>query len=345
VVSASQAPLLTLALLLGLPGKVGAAPASLRTSASEYLVWQAPKGCATAESVDRRVQELLGESALDLKHVRRVEGRVTPAARGFWLDLTLVDAGGQRQRRLGADSCEDLAEAAAVAITLAFDAARGAAALAEPSLGTSLEPEPLDASEGSASRPAPASPATLDGPTRDAAPAATPLPRAGARLCLGVELVVDVSSPPVAAAGGSLIAQLRWSELALGAYGVWLPGAEESLGPGQSVGFDLLGGGVRACYRLGQGLVDTELCAGIEAGRLSARASGLLSAQTVNDLWLSPHAGLELELELSRAVTVHLRGDAVAPMLRQDYAVNETESVHHIAALGVRASGGVLFEF
>ncbi len=374
--SASQAPALTLALLLGLSHEVSAAPASLRTSAGEYLLWQAPAGCASAESVHGRVRELLGESALDLKQVRRVEGRVTRRARGFWLDLTLVDASGKRERRLGADSCEDLAEAAAVAITLAFDAARAAEAREEPEPAAleaeplkpeplkpeplqpeplqpeplqpePLQPEPSGATEGSPTSPTPPTPTPSDAATGgDAATGdaatETAAPRAGARLGLGLELVVDVSSLPVAAAGGSLLAELRWSELAVGAYGLWLPGAEESLGPGQSVGFDLLGGGLRTCYRLGQGLIETQLCGGIEAGRLSARATGLLRAQAVSDLWLAPHAGLELRVELARAVALHVRGDAVAPLLRQDYAVNETESVHHIAALGVRAAVGVL---
>jgi hypothetical protein len=291
---------------------------------------------------------LLGESELELGHVRRVEGRVTPSRPGWALDLTLSGAFGERARRLRADTCNDLAEAAAVAITLAFEAARAAMDVAATIVEAAPDAAPGDASEAPPLEPpasAASSPSIAVAPVRDEATLSSLAGDAGARLRLGAELVLDIIALPVPAVGPSLLAQLRWSDLALGAYGLWLPESDRSLGPGQSAGFALLAGGVRACYRVGQGLLDTQLCAGLEAGRLAASGLGLLGAQKVSDLWLTPHAGLEVSLALSRAVALHVRGDAVVPLFRQEYAVNETQSVHQVAAVGARAATGVLLAF
>lgn len=316
------------------PAPVAPARADAR---DDFLVWHAPPGCSTAAAIRERVSELLGEPELDLRHVRRVEGRVSEARGGWALHLTLVDALGKRERQLESPHCADLAEAAAVAISLAFEAAR-ARERAEPALAA----EPAASAAPAPEPPPPAAPG------RDSAsPAPPPALAASGALepSLGAELWLDARALPSAAGGVSLVFALRSSDLRLGAFGAWLPGVERSVGPGQSIHFSLLLGGVRACYTLGHGILDTALCAGFEAGRLSARSAGLVSARSVSDLWLAPQLGLELTSALSSHLALHLRADAIAPLLRQGYAVNETDDVHHVAGLGVRAAFGFLVGF
>jgi hypothetical protein len=161
----------------------------------------------------------------------------------------------------------------------------------------------------------------------------------------GAELWLDAHALPAAAAGASVVAALRATDLRVAAFAAWLPGVDRSVGPGQSVRVALLIGGVRACYTLGHGFVDTALCAGVEAGRLSARGAGLLSARSANDPWLAPQLGLELSSAISSHLALQLRADAIVPLLRQGYAVNETQDVHHVASLGVRAAFGLVVGF
>jgi hypothetical protein len=307
-----------------------------RPGQSDFLSWQAPVGCSTAAAVRERVSELLGEPDLDLRHVQRVEGRVTEAAAGWTLHLTLIGARGRRERTLDSEHCQDLAEAAAVAITLAFEAAR-AEAEAE-STGTP------DARTPAATGPEPAPAPTVadaDSSERIEAPARGPTPD----VAFGAELLVDINSLPGVAPGVSLFGALYWSELRLALFAAWLPDATESVAPEQDVSFSLLSAGLRACYTLGRGLVDTALCAGGEIGQVSANGAGLFRARSVSDLWLAPQLGLELGVPLGPAFAVRARGDTLVPLLRHGYAVNETDNVHETPGVVVRVAVGASVEF
>jgi hypothetical protein len=344
-------------LLLGvgsalLPGGVARAaePARASSRADEFLSWHAPPGCGDGAAIRERVSDLLGQRELDLERVRRVEGRVHAARDGWALTLRLFDAFGVRERELSSRYCDDLAEAAAVAITLAFEAAGGVAA---PVSVPTANDSPANDSSGSgaaSSREAPGS-TSLVLPEPSAAAAASShengderQPRA-TRFALGAEVLVDGSALSGAAVGASIGAWLRWTELRLGAYAIWLPAAEQSVGPSQRIEFSLVAAGVRACYALGHGLVDTALCTGFEAGQLSARGVGLADARSSHDLWLAPQLGLELSAEPWQRFTLQAHAEAVAPLLRQGYAVNETEEVHHVSGLGARAGLGFLVGF
>jgi hypothetical protein len=324
--------------LASLSKSAASQPAARSGDAQEnFLAWHAPVGCSTATAIRERVTDLLGEPELDLRHVRRVEGRVSQTRDGWALHLTLIGAFGKRERQLASPHCADLAEAAAVAISLAFEAAR-AHERSEPPAAV----EPTLAAPPSVEPPRPTSPAP---DSSASAPPAAPEPSTAPEPWFGAELWLDGHALPSAAAGASLVAALRVQDLRLGAFAGWLPGVERPVGPGQSVRFSLLLGGVRACYTLGHGVVDTALCAGFEAGRLSARGTGLLSARSAADLWLAPQLGLELASALSSQLALLLRADAIVPLLRQGYAINETDDVHHVASLGVRAAFGLLVRF
>lgn len=331
---------LALAATLGLPGTAAAEPGSDRPPPESFLLWQAPVGCSTAAAVRERVSELLGEPELDLRQVRRVEGRVTEATNGWTLHLTLVGAAGRRERTLGSEHCQDLAEAAAVAISLAFEAARAGA-----ESGSDSMPSPEAASPTPIAPLANAQPAGAAAEAANAPPAEGPSDGGRLRAELGAELLLDGNSLPIAAPGVALVGALRWSALRLAVFGVWLPDATESVAPEQDVSFSLLSAGLRACYTLGRGLVDTSLCAGAEIGRVSASGAGLFLARSVSDLWIAPQVGLELGVPLGQAFAVLARVDALAPLQRQRYAVNETDDVHQTPSVALRVALGASLAF
>jgi hypothetical protein len=128
-------------------------------------------------------------------------------------------------------------------------------------------------------------------------------------------------------------------------FAAWFPGAEKTVAPNQSAEFSLVVAGARVCYALDHGLVDTALCAGFEAGQISARGAGLLEARQARDLWLAPDIGLALRAEPWSSFALGAHAEAIAPLLRQGYGIDQTESIYHVRSLGVRAGFGFLVGF
>jgi hypothetical protein len=325
-------------------------PGARLPRSEDFLIWRAPPGCGAAAAIRERVTELLGQRELDLKQVERVEGQVSESSDGWALELRLFDRFGVRERRLASRQCDDLAEAAAVAITLAFETARSRAAESSDDEGSA--PTPLDRAQAPAEpTPSPAAPtreSVIAGPAPSDSPdagAAQSEHGEGARAALGAELLVDAHSLPAVAIGPGVIGALRWDELSLALFAAWFPGAEKAVAPNQRAEFSLVVAGARVCYALGHGLVDTALCAGFEAGQISARGAGLLEARQARDLWLAPDIGLALRAEPWSSFALGAHAEAIAPLLRQGYGIDQTESIYHVRSLGVRAGVGFLVGF
>jgi len=329
--SGAHAPRVLDALMLA---ALAAAPASLARASEPNaaaapapgaapLTWSAPTGCGSAAAVQARVSELLDEPELAFDGVQ-VEARVSETAGGWALHLLTRDALGTRERELQAAACADLVEAAAIAITLAFEAARSGG-----------ETPPVEV--------APTSPPA--GERAAAEPAAPPPAAASPTASAGAELLIDLNSLAAVAAGPSLFVALGWDALSLGLHATWLPGTNETVGPAQAVEVSLLSAGLSLCYALGRGLLDTAVCAGLDAGQLTARGAGLRESRVVHDPWLSTQAGLMLSRELGAGLALQARGELVVPLLRQTYGVNETEAVYRVASLAARFALGARIAF
>jgi hypothetical protein len=167
----------------------------------------------------------------------------------------------------------------------------------------------------------------------------------GVRPALGAELLVDGHSLPTVAVGPGLVGSLRWTELSVAVFAAWFPSSERLVAGGQRAEFSLYLAGGRGCYALGHGLVDTALCAGFEAGQISARGAGLVDARRARDLWLAPSLGLALRAEPWAGFALDAHAEAVAPLSRQGYAINQTESIFHVRSLGARGGVGFLVGF
>jgi hypothetical protein len=89
--------------------------------------------------------------------------------------------------------------------------------------------------------------------------------------------------------------------------------------------------------------VDASVCGGLEVGRLSAEGRGLIGARRADNLWLAPGVGVELELPLSRALSLGWRLEALSPLARRSYEIDDANTVHRPPAVTARSALEVSF--
>jgi hypothetical protein len=267
----------------------------------------------------------------------QVYGRVTGGADAPWrLLLTLVapDAGSEmpaNRRVLSAKRCDDLADAAAVAIAIALgDAAvldtspAAVAAATAPSEHVASKPEatPFDTQSAAALSAA-------DG---------SHVPQ---RLSIAADMVVD-SATLGGLAGGAAVEVQGWlARFGLGLYGLWLPARALAIDAGQHAEFSLLVGGLRACYAVPADWLSVAACVGGEVGGLDARAEGLRDGQDPRDLWLAPSLGVAFGGKLLGALGLHSRVELLFPTHRQEYRVDLEQAIHRVPEATVRWSLGL----
>lgn len=115
------------ALFASLLGLLTTAPALAEPQLE--LSWSAPPNCPQEAAVRQKLRAIWGEAQPKTQRLR-AEGRIVRVGRHFRLTLALLDAGADRSRSIDADSCADLAGAAAVTLGLLLreDAAQSASA-------------------------------------------------------------------------------------------------------------------------------------------------------------------------------------------------------------------------
>jgi hypothetical protein len=303
-----------------------AAPRSARAdeAPATLLDWRAPESCPDARAVYDSLSRVLGHAPTDFGVFSRVSGVIDAQGDGWLLTIEIVERGQRLTRLISARRCEDLADAAAVAIGLALERQRSestAGIAARSGNSPSLAPAPPGG------EPSPGVPDASTEPAQDTS---------GYVFALGADAVIDVNSLPSVAPGLSLHARLSRERLRLALYGTYLPPSELAVREGQAVEFSLLTGGARACYALLPGAVTTAACGSVEAGQYSADGGGLRAARRAANPWVAPAAGLELDAPLWSTLAAELRADALLPLVRKQYAVNETELVYRPPALALR---------
>jgi hypothetical protein len=307
--------------------------AHARDTVPANLRWAAPAECPSAAAVLERLSDLLGETPADWARYERVQVTIQRAATAGWaLTLQLERQGEVQSRTLGAARCDELANAAAVALAIALgDDANMSTASSEPPAA----PLPAALSPGD-----PVSPRDTGG----APSVARPSPAARVAVVLGAEGVLDTPTLGGAGLGLALHAELRRARLGLGLYGVLLPARSEpvAVARSESVDFSLLAGGVRGCYRLLDARAHADGCVVFEAGRLSADAQGLRDAESTRDLWLATGAGLALGWEVVPAFALQARTEALLPLLQEQYVINSTERINTTPRASLRLALGII---
>jgi hypothetical protein len=160
-----------------------------------------------------------------------------------------------------------------------------------------------------------------------------------------VEGVFDFNSLPEPVPGLGLQARVRLQRWLLGVSGTLLPMNGSSVRAGQSVEFGLLAASIQGCGRFVDGVVRAAACTGIEAGQLAAEGSGLVDSQRVERLWLAPYAGLDVGTGLGGGFGLQLRGEALLPLVRPRYVVDDQELVHRPPLVALRLYLGLGWAF
>jgi hypothetical protein len=355
---------LLLAVLLGapIPSDPGSAGEPSREPLPLRVDWTAEPSCPDAEALRVELVRLLHrELRFDPDAEARVEGIIRSRGGAFELELS-VSAGELHERRtLRAERCEELRTAAALVVAVALEPwAAGVAprSVPEPE-GEPVEVPPVDAGE-------PATAGTELDPAGDGSPTQTGVSEPGEPApptpeldhgddSLGLEPPGPPPSPKPSAHrfgrvgllvhGGLGVAQHAMLAGGLGgalAYigrgwrveltGIhWLP-ARVDAADGVSVRARLTAGGVRGCWVPGRGRWELPVCGGLEAGAMSASATGS-GVTTITSMgpwlgllsgvgaawratrWLAVRASVELTIAAWRP-TFHLQeGSSARPVL------------------------------
>lgn len=302
-------------------------PAHALGAITSAIEWEAPESCPDTQALYARLSALLDHDLSALGSAR-VRGVVVRAEAGLRLTLEVVDSGRRSSRVLLADDCTDLFEVAALAIALAV---HGQNVSAEP---------PGDVTSQASAMPAPFADASQMG---EEAEAERSIPEAAHRLrwSAGAEAVIDFGALPALAPGLTVDSRVHWGPWALGVYASLLPEQRRVVGGGSHVDFGLMVAGLRACHALLGGGSSLDACVGFEAGRFTAFGSELDASRQIEDLWLAPGGAIEFRQSMWRALRLSVRAESLFPLLRKQYAVNETDAVHAPSRVDLRLFVGL----
>lgn len=291
------------------------------------LEWDAPSNCPDSHALYERVRERLGDEAI-AGELPRVRAAIVPIGNGHRLDLDIEEGGRRSSRVISGDDCDELADAAVLAITLALRGSSTAAPVDAAASAPVLEhagASTLDEGPGDG----------VEAGLGDAANAH------GLRVSGAAEAALDLGALPAPAPGLSIAVRGEIERLSASAYLAWLPAQRLGVRADEFVDFELITGGLRACHDLFDGGVRGDACAVVEVGRFAASSADLDSSRDVANLWLATGAAFEVRKRVLRALEVQLRAEPIVPLLRKQYAVNEGERVHAPAALDARLYVGI----
>lgn len=324
-------PVLTLALQLLAEGPVA-------------LEWRAPPTCPDGQVLLRELGALT--EAGELADGPRVRVRVTATARQVGdrhqLDLQIRTPSMSLRRRLEADACATLVQAAALLIAIAIDplevASQVSAASATPQLRLPADELPLAVT---APEPPPA-----PSPPRSTAPVRPrPTPRLRVAGLVRLEGALDAGATPgvagdVAGAVGLLRGRLR-----LELHGLYTAPRAIDRGPAAVATLARWAVGARGCGRVVQGRLEIPLCLGVEAGQWLAAGAGItVGRQQARPPWLGLLAGPGLVWSPHPRVGLGARAELVVAPLRARFTVGE-ELVYTVDPAGLRVSAGVELRF
>jgi hypothetical protein len=295
------------------------------------FVWDAPRdGCPDAARVRAQIERALGRAA-QVPASRAFSARATVGfdaeADAWQVRLQTTSVAGSGERTLAADSCEELAAAAALVVALAVDQS-----IAEPA--------------PSAATPAvrPAAPPVARPPLRRSVPL---------RVALRLFVALDAGTLPAPSPGAGLAAALligRRVRVEVAASS-WVP-QDVAAGPrAPSTGgalYPALVAALRGCAAPLVGRVELAGCLGLDAGLVHGRGYGIAAPATSVLPWLGPAAAAAVAVRLSPRVAVRLTLEGVwlPDPPRFQLAVAETNyAVHGMASVIGRGTLGIEARF
>jgi hypothetical protein len=321
----------TLAAAVGLRLAVGAVdvgdPVELR--------WTGPETCPEAEfsaALARHVgARASAGAALPVQaDVRREDGR-------WRLDLTVVGDAGTRSRRLTADSCEVVVDAAAFIVAQALV---GASVPPPPEPAPAIEPAP-PGPPAIATMPIEVIEAVLEDGGVAVVPSPGPRPRASLRGALRLRGGVSgVGLPGLQAAFGVVagVVAARW-RVELTTLGR-LP-ARTAAGPG-TARLAMWAVGARGCGVLRARRLEVPLCTGAEVGQTLGRSEGLLQNGGAAVVWAAVTASPGLAWAPRPWLALVLEAELAVALVRHDWVIRGLPPFERwLGPVDVRGSAGV----
>jgi hypothetical protein len=302
-----------------------------RAHAAE-LRFSAPDSCPDAAAVQQQVERLSGVALADVTTIDfevRIERGIGERWRLVMRTVPRTDER-SRAREIAGASCDEVADAAAVAIamTIAEQGQRDAAPPATAPPGTAVAAEPV------APAAAPASPAQ------------SPPGPAEWRFGMALGLALDTGTQPAPAPGGQLELFAGVGAMRLVVLGTFFTRQKTRLRDDERGGeFQLVVGALLICAEPVFGRLRALGCGGYEIGVLSGMGIEIEHPRGRGVLWHAARLEAGGALELGQGIGLIVRAGAALPPSTRPFAIEEVGVVHEPSAVSFRALGGVEVTF
>lgn len=277
--------------------------------------WTAPEPCPKQGAMRERLRESLGGQLDPIAALPTVRGTIIRGEAEYRLTLKLRDAS---TRQLQAASCDDLSEAALLAIVLSLRQFQDSL----------LVPEAAE----------PVTSLGDDGANPEAGPESKTWFLAGRGSGF-----IDSGTLPTVSLGVTVGLFATWDSWELGVSALGLPEQSLPITTAEAVHFGFWAAGLNACQRRELGFLFWTGCLHIEAGQVTATGLSQVGEDAVSkeDQWWAPGASVGFETAISRVFRFELRGQVATPINRQRYVIDGEQPVHTVPRWVARLSLGV----
>jgi hypothetical protein len=336
-------------------------------AAPVQLEWSAPGACPQAAHVHAEVERLVGgwEKVARERGIEAEAQVALTSPRRWRLVLRVRGAEAEGTRVLEGESCEALADAAALVLALALspEAVEEQAALAGASSGAEAVAGPRTSGPeepgGALTAPQPSEKgrthdvAAMEEPEDGASPGlgpveapahATPTGETRTSARLGLEIVGDAGTLPRPALGAAVVGGVAWRRLRV-------VGSVMALGPrrgtleapeGAGGRFLLVAAAVRVCGVLldrRRGYLGP--CTALELGTLRGEGEGVSDPGRGRALWAAVAGGVQAGMRLMGPWFLTLRVEALVPLARPTFLLEGIGAVHRPSAAVGRVGLGL----
>lgn len=282
------------------------------------LRWEAPATCPSASEVAERLAARVGDDETGVDPTRG-EALVAREGPRFVAMLVVTTDAGTTTRRLEADTCDTVADAAVLIVAMVH-AERTAPAVPEPPANPT--PAPIPPTPPLATIPA--TPTTRRDDPRPTTPRIDATPRT--RAAILAEASLGLGGLPrvgLGVGGGVAVLRPRWRAELVGRY--WTP-RDAAIGPPEddarvAVAAGTIGVHAGPLWRLGP--VELVAMAGVHAGVAVGRGRGVAVTRVSRRPWLAAGLHLALLWPLHPRVALGLRGALEGVVVRPRFEVRE----------------------
>lgn len=279
------------------------------------LGWEAPPSCPSAQDVGNRLAARVGVDGEGGSEATRGEALVAREGTGYVAMLVVTTDAGSTTRRLEAERCDTVAEAAVLIVAMVH-AERTTAALPEATPAPDEPPAPA---------PAAAAPAQPRRPTPQPVAARTPAPPRTQAAILA-QLSLRLGGLPrvgLGVGGGFAVLRPRWRAELIGRY--WAP-REAAIGPSPgsarvAVGAGTVGADVGPSWRLGP--VELVAMAGVRVGVAVGVGREVPLTRTARRPFVAAGVQLALLWPLHPRVALGVRGTFEAIAVRPRFELRD----------------------